>query len=172
MYNNRKINIIVATELNGGIGYKNQLPWPKIPEDIKWFKEKTLGNIVIMGRNTAESIGHLLPDRHNVIITSSFPRQILEKSPNQPHSVYNNLSLALKMITEHPIIGKIFIIGGAQLYQSAMDMKIVDRIYQTHIQKPYQSDTHFNLPDKFDLTWDSKLLEQCKGFEKILWVKL
>ena len=148
MYNNRKISMIVATDRAGGIGYKNKLPWAKIPEDMKWFKKKTEGNIVIMGRRTAESIGKLLPNRYNIIIASSVPRDIVDNSPlHEPYNycVYRDFENALYAMTIFPSKQKkeIFIIGGAQLYKTAMDMDIVDVIYKTVINQTCQTDTSF-----------------------------
>ena len=66
-------NIIVAvgksTELGFPIGVKGNLPW-KCKEDMKWFKETTMGHVVIMGRNTYDSIGGPLTGRKNIIVTS------------------------------------------------------------------------------------------------------
>ena len=65
------INIIVAYCKNNGIGLNNQLPW-NIPEDLKRFAEITKGsgnNAVIMGKNTHESIGKVLPDRYNIVLS-------------------------------------------------------------------------------------------------------
>lgn len=158
MYNGRKISIIVATDIYNGIGFKNALPW-HIPEDLKWFREKTLGQIVIMGRNTAESIGKLLPGRHNVIITSTIPRDIIENSPksSRPYSVYSNLEMALTALTtsESCKNQEIFIIGGAQLYRSSMEW--VDTIYKTVVRGNYETDTKFE-PKNTLRDWDVKTL--------------
>ena len=76
--NNRKFSIILATDSNYGISKNNQIPW-NIKEDMKFFKEITshysfdedyVKNTIIMGRNTADSIGKPLPDRHNICITN------------------------------------------------------------------------------------------------------
>jgi len=62
------VSIIVSMAKNRVIGRNGGLPW-HIPEDIKWFREKTLGHVVIMGRKTFESIGKPLPGRKNIIIS-------------------------------------------------------------------------------------------------------
>ena len=62
------VSIIAAMDENRVIGKDNKLPW-YIPEDFKWFKEKTAGKPVIMGRKTHESIGKKLPGRLNLVIT-------------------------------------------------------------------------------------------------------
>ena len=80
------INIIVAYCKNNGIGLNNQLPW-NIPEDLKRFSEITKGsgnNAIIMGKNTHESIGKVLPDRYNIVLSRTIkfdnlkaPRRLL-----------------------------------------------------------------------------------------------
>ena len=65
-----KIHLIWAQDQNGGIGKDRKLPW-HIPEDLQFFKQLTSGHPVIMGRKTFESIGHPLPNRLNVIISTS-----------------------------------------------------------------------------------------------------
>ena len=51
------INMILAVDELGGIGYKNGLPWPKIKEDLEWFKQLTEENVVVMGSTTWKSLG-------------------------------------------------------------------------------------------------------------------
>ncbi|TNF27555.1 MAG: dihydrofolate reductase, partial [Bacteroidetes bacterium] len=62
------INIIVAADENNVIGKDNQLIW-HLPDDLKFFKQKTSGHPIIMGRKTFESVGKPLPNRTNIIIT-------------------------------------------------------------------------------------------------------
>ena len=63
------IKMILATDSENGIGYRNKLPW-NFPEDLKFFKESTLGHSIVMGRKTYESIGKKpLPNRKNYVIT-------------------------------------------------------------------------------------------------------
>lgn len=72
-----KINIIVAMTKNGVIGNNGSLPW-KIKEDMQLFKEKTIGNTVIMGKNTWESIPtkfRPLPERNNIIVSTTLGEQ-------------------------------------------------------------------------------------------------
>ena len=63
-----KLSMIVATAQNRVIGRDNALPW-YLPNDLKYFKQTTLGKPVIMGRKTYESIGKPLPGRTNIVIT-------------------------------------------------------------------------------------------------------
>ena len=69
------INIIVARSRNGVIGKDGKLPW-YLPEDLKFFKEKTIGFPVIMGRKTWESIGKPLKGRENIVLTKNPSYQV------------------------------------------------------------------------------------------------
>ena len=59
---------IAAMSLNRVIGAGNKIPW-HLPEDFKWFKQMTTGNVVIMGRKTFESLGKPLPNRINIVLS-------------------------------------------------------------------------------------------------------
>jgi dihydrofolate reductase len=63
-----ELAIIVARAKNGVIGVNNTLPW-RLPEDLKHFKNTTLGHPIIMGRNTWESLGKALPGRRNIVVS-------------------------------------------------------------------------------------------------------
>uniref|UniRef100_A0A6M3LIS2 dihydrofolate reductase n=1 Tax=viral metagenome TaxID=1070528 RepID=A0A6M3LIS2_9ZZZZ len=163
MYKNREINLIVASTPSGGIGYQNKLPWGNIPEDMWWFRNKTSNNIVIMGRKTAENIGSFLPNRHSVIITSTFPEEIIKNSDilnnGVCYSVYKNFEESLNNL---PVYNnaKIFIIGGAQLYKTAMEMDIVDTIYLTLMDWNYQSDKYFSFDFLTFPKWIPQMIEK------------
>ena len=65
-----KFKAIVAMSLNRAIGKDNRLPW-HLPEDLRWFKKLTTGNVIIMGRKTWDSIGKPLPNRESIVVTRS-----------------------------------------------------------------------------------------------------
>ncbi|HLG26475.1 MAG TPA: dihydrofolate reductase, partial [Paenisporosarcina sp.] len=62
------ISLIVVHDLNRVIGQDNKMPW-HIPNELAYFKEKTMGKAIVMGRSTFESIGRPLPGRLNIVIT-------------------------------------------------------------------------------------------------------
>ncbi len=70
---------IAAMSLNRVIGSGNKIPW-HLPEDFKWFKKTTLGNVVVMGRKTFESLGKPLPNRTNLILTRH-PQKLIKTHP-------------------------------------------------------------------------------------------
>src|SRR3989449_6265218 len=77
--NMKSFKAIAAMSLNRVIGQGNRIPW-HLPEDFKWFKQKTMGNVVVLGRKTFESLGQPLPNRKNLILTRH-PRQLIRKHP-------------------------------------------------------------------------------------------
>lgn len=133
------ISLIVALDNNHLIGNSKGLPW-YIPEDLKYFRDVTRGKTVIMGRKTHESIGRLLPNRTNVIVT----RQTLEI---KGAIIINDLESYLKTVTSDE---EVFIIGGAEIYRLALPY--VKRLYITHIDAEFTGDTYF--PSEY---FDAKL---------------
>ncbi len=136
---NPKISIIVAIDDKRGIGKNNKLPW-HIPEDLKRFRRLTSQHTIIMGRKTFESIisytGKPLPNRINMVIT---------RNPDfraEGVSINTSLEEALFEAKENEQ-SEIFIIGGAQIFQQAIDMGVVDRIYLTKVEGDYDADTFF-----------------------------
>jgi dihydrofolate reductase len=132
-----KRSIIVAVAENGCIGIDNKLPW-HLPEDLKYFRRLTTGNIVIMGRKTYESIGKPLPNRSNIVISRNPDFQA------EGVKIVRTIDEALQMAAS---IGEIdgaeeaFIIGGAQIYQQTLPL--AQRLYLTKVQKTVTGDAFF-----------------------------
>jgi dihydrofolate reductase len=122
-----KISLIAAIGKNRELGRGNELIF-KIPEDMKFFREKTRGHAVIMGRKTYESIGHPLPNRTNIIITRDSSFMIHDSNTKVIHSIEEALEFA-KSIEQK----EIFIIGGAQIYSLALPF--ADKLYLTLVNK-------------------------------------
>lgn len=133
----------MARATNGAIGLANSLPW-HIPNDLKRFKELTIGKPVIMGRKTYESIGKPLKDRTNIVITgqSDWSKKgvIVCKNVNQALFQANQVA---ETIPEKEIM----VIGGAEIYSQFM--KKAHRIYLTLIEGNYEGDVFFPELDKF-----------------------
>lgn len=143
-----KFVIIAAHDRHGGIGYNNELPW-KIPEDMAFFKNATMGKPVIMGRRTHESIGRALPGRENIVITSKASRQF--------KGCITSVSLeAAIAYCEHRKEEEVFIIGGAMLYESAL--KYAHKLMLTEISYDFYCDVHF---PRFDR---NKFIETCREY--------
>lgn len=127
---------IVAAAENDVIGVNNDLPWD-IPEDMKFFREKTKGKALIMGRKTFESVGHPLPKRLNVVVTRQ--KDYKPEGAVVVPSVDEAIKLCESKISEYG--DEIFIIGGGQIFKDTIDM--VDIIYLTRIHKEYDGDIKY-----------------------------
>jgi dihydrofolate reductase len=124
--------LIVAVARNGVIGREGGLPW-HIPEDLKHFKNTTLGHAIIMGRRTHDSIGRPLPKRRNIVVTR---RPGLEL-PGCERAESLDEAIALARTTD-PCP---FIIGGASLYAEALPM--VTELHVTRVDDDVEGDVHF-----------------------------
>ena len=132
------ISIIAAMAENRVIGRENKLPWD-LPSEHRRFKEITMGHPVIMGRKTFESIGHPLPGRKNIIITTQ-----RGFSP-EGCVVVNDLQAAI-MACEGA--DEVFICGGEAVFREAMPL--ADRIYLTIVEEEFDGDAFFpGIPDDF-----------------------
>lgn len=117
------VSAIVASAKNGVIGANNQIPW-YLPADLRYFKDTTQHHHVIMGRNTYASIGRLLPNRTNIIITRD--PFFLVADALVVHSIREALELAYDRGETEA-----FIIGGGQIYEQSRDYW--DRVYLTEV---------------------------------------
>ncbi|MEK9184801.1 MAG: dihydrofolate reductase [Patescibacteria group bacterium] len=126
------ISFIVAVDKNFLIGKNNALPWPKIPADMKHFRELTLGKTIVMGRKTFESIGSPLKDRKNIVLSHNSDFY----APNL--TIYRKVEDVLKHIPQQ---GELCIIGGAQIYKEFLPF--VETIYLTMINEKFSGDIYF-----------------------------
>lgn len=131
-----RLSVIVAMARNRVIGAGNKIPW-HLPAELKLFKSITMGHHIIMGRNTWESIGRLLPGRTSVIVTRQ-PAYRVEGAV-----MAGSLEAAIAACAGDD---EIFIIGGAQLYAAAMPL--ANRLYLTIVEAEVAGDAR--MPE-FDL---------------------
>lgn len=137
------ISMIAAVAANGVIGKNNDLVW-NLPDDMKFFMQKTSGHHVIMGRKNYESIPEKyrpLPNRTNIIIT----RQEAYQASNC--IIVNSLEKALHVAKENGE-QEAFIIGGGEIYKMGMDE--ADILYITEIDANFDGDTYFPEFNKWD----------------------
>lgn len=130
------INMIVAMSKNGVIGNNNDLPWG-LKGDLKYFKEVTTGNTIVMGRKTYESIGKPLPNRKNIVLTRN-------DINIEGVEIFNSVIEVLRYSYEYPN-ESVFVIGGAEIYDQFLPY--ADKIYITEIEEEIDGDTYF--PNKF-----------------------
>lgn len=132
-----KISIIVAVAENNVIGANNKLLW-HIPDDLKRFKKLTTGHHILMGQKTFESIGKILPNRTNVILS-------FEKNYQADGGfIFNNIKEALEFVKARGE-EELFVIGGGMIYKEILP--IANKIYLTKVHKKYEGDTFFPVLD-------------------------
>ena len=152
-----KVNLIAAVAENNAIGKDNDLIWD-LPDDMQFFKDKTLGTSVIMGRKNYESIPEKyrpLPKRENIVMTRS-------KNYDAPGSrVVNTLEEAIDNADKDY---EIFVIGGAEIYKLALDKDLIDTMYITEIHAEFDADAFFPEFDKSK--WNMKILGEHQMDEK------
>ncbi|EKE13847.1 MAG: dihydrofolate reductase [uncultured bacterium] len=148
------ISIICALSENRAIGKDNKLLF-HIAEDLKHFKEITLGHPVIMGRKTFESIGKLLPGRINVIVSRNPDLKV------EGGYVFASLDKAIDFAKEKDK-EEIFLIGGGEIYKQGLPL--ADKLYLTLIKGNYEADTFFPDYSEFRRTVNSESRES-EGYQ-------
>src|SRR3954471_6033911 len=129
-----KLIAIAAMASNRIIGRDGKLPW-NLPEDLKFFKQTTLGHPVLMGRKTFESIiarlGKPLPDRMNIVLSSAMALR---------EGIH-----VIRSVDELPMLpgvtSPVFLIGGAQLFEALLP--VCDELILTFLMEPWEGDTLF-----------------------------
>lgn len=140
----------------------DQIPW-KIPTDMQFFRQKTTGHVVIMGRTTYQSMGKPLPNRTNLVVTRDPDFQAI--GVTVCHSIEEAIQEASEIEQE-----EIFVIGGGQVYQAALPL--ADTLYLTIVEGEYEGDVFFpEYESLFRLESKSELLSDNNysfTFEKYL----
>ncbi|MBL0691820.1 MAG: dihydrofolate reductase [SAR324 cluster bacterium] len=153
------ISLIVAHDLERGIGYKNKLPW-HIPDDLKRFKKITLGKAILMGNKTYQSIGKPLPDRTNIVLTR-------QKDYSLPGvKVINDCQQIIETYDDSD--QELLVIGGASIYRIFLPW--VKKLYISEVQDKFDVDRFFSEIDttRFDLQEEKKIDSVPKYVFKIL----
>lgn len=129
------MNLIVAVDNNWSIGYKNNLLF-KIPEDMKYFKEKTMNNIVVMGRSTLESFPDKKPlkNRTNIVLTTN-------KDYNVDGVIIKNSIFECLEYLNNFEKNRIFIIGGESIYKQFITY--CENLYVTRVLTIKKADKYF-----------------------------
>lgn len=125
---------IAAMSLNRVIGVRGQIPW-HLPEDFRWFKQTTTGQVVVMGRKTFESIGKALPNRTTVVLS----RTAAGIAGARVVAGMEALALCLE---DPEFAGRdVFICGGAEVYRQALPL--CSDLYLTLVNRVVEGDTLF-----------------------------
>jgi dihydrofolate reductase len=132
-----KLSLIWAMTDERVIGIENSLPW-KLPADMKWFRQHTLGKPIIMGRKTFESFGAKpLPQRLNIIVSKDSQYRA------QDAVVVGSIAEAVEKVKD---VEEVMVIGGASLY--AQTLPLAQRLYMTLVHANIKGDAWF---PEFDL---------------------
>ncbi|KAL8728024.1 MAG: hypothetical protein Q9166_005695 [cf. Caloplaca sp. 2 TL-2023] len=158
------LTLIVATTPTLGIGFRGSLPWPTLKADLQFFARVTkrppthsnsdvsenppIRNAVIMGRKTFDSIPpkfRPLKDRINVVITRSpDSRSLIPYRSNKDVVIASSISDGLRQLQEqHRGLGMIFVIGGAEIYKQAIELRECERVLWTRLSGDWECDTWF-----------------------------
>ncbi|MCT4664200.1 MAG: dihydrofolate reductase [Flavobacteriales bacterium] len=138
-----KVKIIVAVDQEFGIGKDNDLMW-HLPEDMRFFKETTSGQIIISGRKNYISIPEKfrpLPNRENIVLTRD--KNFQEKHPQLfiANSWENVNNFVNQLIAKNP--KEVYIIGGGEIYRQALDLLEVEEMWITHVHHTFSAEVFF-----------------------------
>lgn len=120
---------IAAMSLNRVIGHQGNIPW-HLPEDFRWVKECTSGQVIAMGRKTLESMGRPLPNRTNVVLS--------RKDFNHPGCVHLR---SFDELEQYPTDKTVWIFGGAEIYRQSLPKTA--EIYLTVVKREVEGDAFF-----------------------------
>lgn len=135
--------MILCTDKNGGLGYKNTIPWYS-KADFQHFKAETAGKIVVMGYNTWKSLPKKpLPGRLNIVLLSR-PYEEREAVDSDPSVLFMPIVSLGEILEANP---DAIVMGGARVYEAAMPY--ISEIIISTVPGEYECDTYFNL-DTFD----------------------
>lgn len=120
---------IAAMSLNRVIGKGSEIPW-HIPEDFKWFKEMTMGQVLVMGRRTFDSIGRALPGRETMVLTRG-------------NFIHPEVTVIQSLDEVAPLLAgrTAFVAGGAQIYEQALPF--CSDLFLTIVQHEVEGDVFF-----------------------------
>ena len=154
------MNIVVAACKNRGIGINNKLPW-SLSKELKYFRFLTQSygeNAIVMGKNTCLSLSRALPKRVNYVLSTSL------NNPQTPEEIFlkNGGYGDFRIIKDINHISSkkynnIWLIGGAQVYESMINNDMINSIYYTDINADFECDTFFpEIPEHFENVFESK----------------
>lgn len=135
------ISMIAAVAENNALGKDNGLLW-HLPDDFKYFKKRTSGHKIIMGRKTFESFPKPLPNRVHIVITRDPNYQI----PYSDCIVVHSFEKAMELVKDDSLA---FIIGGGEIYR--LGLEYADQLEITRVHHSFEADTYF--PDFDENEW-------------------
>ena len=163
-----KIKLIVAFDEKYNIGKDNKLLW-NIKEDLQLFKKFTENQIVIMGKNTYNSIGKPLPNRINVVLSNDvkwFENLEVEYILEGRLRVYGSFKELIDRLNGKESDREIFVLGGRTLYKQFLKRNLIDEMYISHIKGVYDGDVKFPYVD-----WKKWKVVESKIYNKFTFKK-
>lgn len=134
-----RVNLVVAVSANNVIGVNGELPW-HLPDDLRYFKQLTMGKPIVMGRRTWNSIGRPLPGRQNIVVTRqtgyAADGATVAASPEEAMRVVGN-------------VNDVMVIGGGQIFEAFWPLAA--RIYLTRVAVTLEGDAFF--PTMVESEW-------------------
>ena len=159
---------IMAMSENRCIGKENKIPW-YVPNDFKWFKEFTMGNTLIVGKNTFDTLP-LLKNRECLVLVKE--DKIMVANPNQ--YLVNNNSMTGQLITMTDIESYsqfrkdyLIVVGGAKTYVKLLPY--ITEFYVTHVNGNYDGDTF--MPEFEHLFAHQEVVKEFDGHKVIVYTK-
>lgn len=146
----KNITMIAAIGPNNELGKDNKLLWD-LPEDLKFFRQQTMGKPIIMGKRTLDSLPRLLPGRLHLVLTHQ------ELEPNDQIKVFRDVDSLLEFV--ETLDQEVMVIGGAQVYKQMLDLS--DKMLLTEVEAQADADVYFPAFDRND--WNCQ--ELCRHEE-------
>jgi dihydrofolate reductase len=131
-----RIALIAAIGRNGELGKEGKLPW-YLPQDLKFFKQVTTGQVVVMGRKTFETLPNQLLDRTIIVLTT---QDLVVKSPDV--LVFHSVGEVLHYAYLHEV-ETLYVAGGGEIYKHFLPL--ADSMYLTHVAAEFDADTFLNV---------------------------
>jgi dihydrofolate reductase/thymidylate synthase len=132
--------LIVASNLNGGIGKDGTIPW-ELKEDMDYFRAKTMFGVLIMGRKTFESLPRLLPNRVHIVVSKTL-------SPKE--GVYVESTFHAAWQRARTFDKEVWVIGGSKIYEEAFRHFALEKVYHTLVQNTHECDTFIKIPSNIE----------------------
>ena len=152
------MNAIVAMDPNRVIGNRGAIPW-RLSDDLKFFKQKTIGCSLVMGRKTYDNVGSL-PGRFTYVLTNDKEKLRL---PREKSAMYVNYDVLMAF----HLSDDVWVVGGAAVYEKLMPQ--VTDLFVTHLADEYDGDTF--MPPFEHLFNDYEIVKETKDYSVVRYVK-
>lgn len=153
----RPLQVVVAMSPDRAIGVRGGLPW-RLPEDLKRFKRLTSGHAIIMGRRTFDSIGRPLPNRRNIVVSTTMAARPPSASLSDGVEVFPTFEEALERAYDTDAAP--CVIGGAAIYEAALP-RATD-LHVTRVESPAVSDADTFFPPFDEASFEATEVERAE----------